>query len=111
MALFSTEELIAIAIALDEEVMEEEQGSQDVTVRNTRRFWVSELWQDRESEGEYHTIYRKLVNNAKAYYDYFKMSESCFHLLLQKLQSDLQKKDTNWRKAISPMERLVVCLR
>ncbi|CAH0718926.1 unnamed protein product, partial [Brenthis ino] len=39
------------------------------------------------------------------------MSESCFNILLQKLGNKLVKKDTRWRKAISPRERLAICLR
>lgn len=49
MALFTTEELAMIAIALDEE--EEEQIQ---VKKRTKCKWVHEAWQKRETEGEFH---------------------------------------------------------
>ncbi|VVC87115.1 unnamed protein product [Leptidea sinapis] len=102
MALFNNTELAMIAIALDEE--EEEN-------REKKRKWVHEAWKLRESEGEFVALYKELIKDERKYFEYFKMSESCFNILLQKLGNKLVKKDTRWRKAISPRERLAICLR
>jgi len=45
------------------------------------------------------------------FFEYFRMSENSFNLLLSKLEIHLKKQDTHWRKAITPKERLAVCLR
>lgn len=89
MSLFNQEELTMIAIALDEEKADDQEDYQQAR----KRIWVCELWEDRETAGEYHTC-QKHTRHPKYYYDYFKMSESTFHLLLQKLQDALRKKDT-----------------
>lgn len=107
MSLFNQEELAMIAIALDEEEADDQEDYQQAI----KRIWVCELWKDRETAGEFHTLCQKLTGHPKYYYDYFKMSESTFYLLLQKLQDGLRKKDTHWRQSISPMERLAVTLR
>lgn len=39
------------------------------------------------------------------------MSEYCFNMLLEKLYVYLKKKNTHWRKAITPKKWLVVCIR
>jgi len=39
------------------------------------------------------------------------MSQYCFNLLLSKIEHDIKKQDTFWRPAITPKERLAVCLR
>lgn len=49
-----------IAIALDEEEMEEVQEKQEVI---NKPVWVSQLWLDKELLGEFHTIYSKLTRN------------------------------------------------
>ncbi|VVC95714.1 unnamed protein product [Leptidea sinapis] len=72
-----------IAIALDEE--EEEN-------RRKKRKWVHEAWKLRESEGEFVRLYKELIKDERKYFEYFKMSESCFNILLQKLRKKLVKK-------------------
>jgi len=103
MANFTDEELCIIAIILDEETEEEKTPK--------RRKWVHEAWKKRDSEGEILTLYKKLIEDGTKFYQYFRMSEYCFNTLLEKLYVYLKKKDTHWRKAITPKERLAVCLR
>ncbi|CAB3222585.1 unnamed protein product [Arctia plantaginis] len=86
MSLFNQEELEMIAIALDEEEADDQEDYQQAIKR------ICELWEDRETAGEYNTLCLKLTRHPKYYYDYFKMSESTFQLLLQKLQDGLRKK-------------------
>lgn len=90
-----------IAIILDEE---EEHST------NTR-LWIHEAWKKRETEGEFATLYKELIDDETKFVQYFRMSRNCFITLLAKLEPHLNKQDTRWRKAIPPKERLAVCLR
>lgn len=101
---FSDEELIIIAAVLDEE---EEQNGHVVE----RRFWVHPAWKKRETKGEYATLYKELMDDGTKFFEYFKMSEYSFNVLLSKLEVHLKKKDTPFRKSITLREQLAVCLR
>lgn len=90
-----------IALVLDEE--EEQQ------VR--KRKWVHQAWNKRRTEGEFATLYKELVDDGSKFHEYFRMSEHAFNILLSKVEVNLKKQDTKWRKAICPRERLAVCLR
>ncbi|KAF2895018.1 hypothetical protein ILUMI_11156 [Ignelater luminosus] len=56
MSLFTNEETAIIAIALDED---EDQR------KVKQRKWVHEAWQKRETEGEFHTLYKKHLNDQR----------------------------------------------
>lgn len=100
MVTFSDKELMLIAIALEEEHENE-----------CKRKWVHEAWKNRDNEGEYATLFKELMDDGTKFFQYFRMSESTFNLLLSKVAVHLKKKNTHLRKAISPKERLAVCLR
>ncbi|KAK9747085.1 hypothetical protein QE152_g5610 [Popillia japonica] len=68
--------LAAVAVILDEE--EEEQ-------RTKKQKWVHEAWRKREREGEIDTLYKELIADGIKFYQYFRMSECCFNILLSKL--------------------------
>lgn len=91
-----------IAIILDEEEANE---------TKKKRKWVHEAWKKRESEEEFTTLYKELIEDGRKFFEYFTMSENCFNKLLSKIEMHLKKQDTCWRKAITPRERLAVCLR
>ncbi|KAF2884799.1 hypothetical protein ILUMI_21406 [Ignelater luminosus] len=57
MSLFTNEEMAIMAIALDED--EEDQR------KVKKRKWVHEAWQKRETEGEFHTLYKELLNDQR----------------------------------------------
>jgi len=44
-------------------------------------------------------------------YQYLRMSKETFFSLLHILEPKIRKKDTNWRKSISPKHRLILTLR
>ncbi|CAH1958225.1 unnamed protein product [Acanthoscelides obtectus] len=100
MAKFSEDELAIIALILDEE---------EETRR--KRKWVHQAWKKRGTEGEFATLYKELVDDGTKFFEYFRMTENSFNLLLNKLEVDIAKQDTRWRKATTPRERLAVCLR
>lgn len=102
MTMFSENDLLMIALILDEE--EEEKAVK-------KRMWVHKAWKKRPTEGEFSTLYKELMDDGTKFFEYFRLSEYSFNLLLSKLEVHLKKQDTHWRKAITPRERLAVCLR
>ncbi|KAF0746828.1 protein ALP1-like [Aphis craccivora] len=68
-------------------------------------------WNKRETEGEFQTLYKELIDDETKFYGYIRMSMNTFDVLLKQIESDLRKQDTNFRKCIPPRHRLAVCLR
>jgi hypothetical protein len=102
---FSKRQLAAIALLLDEE--EKNAALSD----KKKRMWVHKCFRNRQSEGEYWTLYTELADDEMKFYQYFRMSKHQFNYLLQKTEKDLKKKNTTFREAISPVEKLAACLR
>ena len=65
--------LLMIALILDEE--------QEVK----KRKWVHPAWRKRAAEGEFATLYKELQDDGANFFEYFRMSENSFNLLLSKL--------------------------
>lgn len=101
--------LIAIALLLDEEELKS--AVTKTASRKRKRFWVHETWKKRGTEGEFNTLYKELVDDEHKFYEYFRMSMYSFNVLLNKVNDDIEKKTTFWRKPIPPKERLAVTLR
>lgn len=98
---FSDEELLLIAVLLDD----------DEAKPTGRRKWVHPSLLCRATEGEFHTLFPQLLDDETKFFQYFRMSREQFEILLSKIGSDLKKQDTTFRAAISPREKLAVCLR
>jgi hypothetical protein len=97
--LFSKRQLAAIALMLDEK-------EKNVSVSDKKKhMWVHKCFRNRKSEGKYWTLYKELADEMK-FYRYSRMSKYQFNYLLQKVEKDLKKKDTTFREAISPVEKL-----
>lgn len=79
MAKFSDVELAMIAIILDEE--------EEAEHKLKKRKWVHEAWKKRESEGEFATLYKELIDDGTKFFQYFRMSENCFNILLSKTEA------------------------
>ncbi|KAK3800850.1 hypothetical protein RRG08_008605 [Elysia crispata] len=56
-------------------------------------------------------VSNKLIKDSEKFIKYFRMQKSSFSELQDICQDDLLKENTNYRKAISPIERLTVTLR
>jgi hypothetical protein len=102
---FSKRQLAAIALMLDEE---EKNGALS---DKKKRMWVHKCFRSRKSEEEYWTLYKELANDEVKFYQYFRMPKHQINYLLQKIETDLKKKNTTFRQAISPVEKLATCLR
>ncbi|XP_068082039.1 uncharacterized protein [Anabrus simplex] len=90
-------EIIAIALACEEEE------------RKERRFWIHEINLKREQCGEYNLLLPDLLRDEDKFFKYFRMSSLKFFELLSDLP--LQKMESNFRKPISPGERLAVTMK
>jgi len=102
---FSKRHLAAIALMLDEE-------EKNISLSDKiKLMWVHKCFRSRKSEGEHWTLYKELANDEIIFYQYFRMSKHHFNCLLQKIEKDLKKKNTTFREAISPVEKLSTCLR
>jgi hypothetical protein len=101
---FSKRQLATIALMLDEE--EKNAALSD----KKKRMWVQKCFRNRKSEGEYWTLCKELTDDEMKFYQHFRISKHQFNYLLQKIDRDLKKKNTTYREAISPVEKLATCL-
>jgi hypothetical protein len=72
--------------------------------------WVNEIFEGREKNGELHTLFPQLLEQPRKFYGYFRMMPETFWYTLNDIRDDIQKQP-NFRKCISPEERLAVTLR
>nr|XP_034194792.1 uncharacterized protein LOC117611013 [Osmia lignaria] len=73
--------------------------------------WVHPSLKTRQTEGEYYTLYRHLMKDEEKFIKYFRMDSRTFEMVLAKISKKISKKNTTFRKAISPRQKLMVCLR
>ncbi|XP_076055409.1 uncharacterized protein LOC143033798 [Oratosquilla oratoria] len=68
------------------------------------------MLQDRKTEGEFHTLYPRLIDDESKFHSYFRMNKGTFEKILSKIEDDLKKGNTPFREALTPREKLAVCL-
>ncbi|XP_063393367.1 uncharacterized protein LOC134678652 [Cydia fagiglandana] len=102
MSNFTFSELAIIAIILDNE---NERNSRK------RRYWVHDMLRQRKSEGEYWNIRKRLLDDEEKFYIYFRMPRYLFYYVLNIIEDDIYKRNTRFREAVSPEEKLAVTLR
>jgi len=68
------------------------------------------LFKEEGKNGEFHTLFPQLLEQLFKFYDYFRMLPETFWYILNDIRDDI-KKQSNFRKCISPEERLAVALR
>lgn len=78
----------------------------EIEQKRRPRFWVHEINLKRETYGEFHHLFPDLLGEDEKFFKYFRMSTAEFYELIELLP--IRKQDTNFRKAISPEERLAV---
>ena len=101
----TTKDLCAIAILLEDE----ERNVQNNDKR--KRFSVHTMLKKRKIEGEYWTLYRELMDDEDKFFQYFRLSQYQFNQLLHKIEVVITKQNTSFKEAITPKEKLAVCLR
>lgn len=72
--------------------------------------WVREMFLERPGAGE-HNLIPTLGRDNEQFFGYFRMDPATFDALLNLLEESIRKKDTNWRRAIPPRDRLAITLR
>ena len=63
-----------------------------------------------ESFGEFHNLLDDLLKEEERFWRYFRMSSDTFKYILESIHTSIKKQNTNFRRFISPEERLMVTL-
>jgi len=64
-----------------------------------------------ESLGEIHNLLDDLFKDEERFWRYFRMGSDTFKYILELIHTLIMKQNTNFRRSISPEERLKVTLR
>jgi len=94
-------ETVAAFVVLDE----------DERNKRSTRTWVHDINTQREGLGEFRRLVQELRNDSKRFHMYFRMTMEQFDYIHELIKSDIYKRNTQLRKAITTEERLAVCLR
>jgi hypothetical protein len=65
----------------------------------------------RESFDEFYNLLDYLLKEEETFWRYFRMSSDSFKYNLELIRTSIKKQNTNFRRSISPEERLMVTLR
>ena len=77
---------------------------------NEREMWVNQIYREREKYGEFYTLFPQLLKQPRKFFQYFRMTPATFWYILNKIRNDIEK-HSNFRRCISPEEKLAVTLR
>ncbi|KAG5869237.1 hypothetical protein JTB14_033637 [Gonioctena quinquepunctata] len=69
---------------------------------------IPKILETKSSEGEFPTLSPYMLDDVTKFHQYFRMLMSAFNLLELKLQENLSKQDTYFRRAITSRHRLAV---
>jgi hypothetical protein len=61
--------------------------------------------------GIFSHLYPDLLEDEEKFHGFFRINIEQFYRLSQLVAEDIRKQNTNYRRAISPEERLAICLR
>ena len=76
-----------------------------------REIWIHPLNEDRARKGEFFNLCCDQRYFEEKFFENYRMSVAQFDELLCKVTPLIKKKDTNFRKAITPEEKLSITLR
>lgn len=79
--------------------------------KSKRRFWLHPLTTQRSEKGQFHKLYADLRSHPVKFFKYYRMSLKTFDELLELIRPGITRRDTRWRRSITPEERLSVTLR
>ncbi|KOB68148.1 hypothetical protein OBRU01_18655 [Operophtera brumata] len=73
------------------------------------RPWICQHIESRHASGEFRTLFYELDD--EHFQLYYRVTRVQFYDLLSLIIGDITKQNTNYRMAITPEERLAICLR
>ena len=76
-----------------------------------REIWIHPLNAERVEKGEFYRLYLDQRHFPDKFFENYLRSTHQFDDILSKIAPLIRKKDTNFRKAITPEEKLVLTLR
>ena len=79
--------------------------------RRRQRIWAHAINTRRPEFGSFAHLFPDLINNPEKFYDFFRITTEQFKMLVELIGSSIRKKNTNYRLAVRPEERLAVFLR
>lgn len=79
--------------------------------KRKHRWWIKELYRNRTLHGCEHLLLDMTFENVDSFQNFTRMSTDDFELLLTMVKPLIEKRNTNFRCAISARERLIVTLR
>nr|CAH7756448.1 unnamed protein product [Callosobruchus chinensis] len=79
--------------------------------RRRRRHPTNIFYLERNKDGEFHRLYKKLKRCPKLFHGYTRMLPSTFYYVLNAIKGKITHATTNFQQPISPEERLIVTLR
>ena len=72
--------------------------------------WMKSYLRQRSTHGALNTVIRELKPYPTDYRNHMRMDEDTFNYLVELLRDDIRKTNTILREAISPEDRLAVCM-
>lgn len=75
-----------------------------------RKYWVHPFWRKNCYSRGLYSVFREL-DDPDRFKSFYRMEKSTFEELVRLIGPEIQKKDTNYRRAVCPQERLLITLR
>ena len=76
-----------------------------------REVWIHPLNVERSGKGKFYRLYLDQRHFPEKFFENYRMSTHQFDEILNKIDPLVRKKDTNFREAITPEEKLALTLR
>lgn len=81
-----------------------------ILLKSKSRIWVDSYFMARNEHGEFGRSFEELIRDDQKFFEYTRMKKSTFEYILKAVEMKLYKQ-SNFRKCISPAEKLIVTLR
>lgn len=81
-----------------------------ILLMKKKKYHTNYIFRSRTRFGEYHTLFPQLLEQPAKFFEYMRMDKETFYYILEGIREKIQKQ-SNFRRCISPEERLIVTLR